>query len=49
LAKRSLADGRLGVLIFPQEKDVEKARAIIQRVPILESALRKPNEADVNK
>lgn len=42
IAKRDLNDGRLGILLLPQDKDVAKAIHIIQRVPVLESAIRKP-------
>ncbi|MFC7442146.1 YIEGIA family protein [Laceyella putida] len=44
LAKRDLKDGRLGVLLLPQEKDVERAMAIVKNVPVLESAIRKPGK-----
>ena len=42
LAKRDLNDGRVGVFILPQVKDVEKAKAVIENVPVLESAIRMP-------
>lgn len=45
LAKRDMATGRLGVFLLPQLKDMEKARAVIGAVPILESVYRKPTEA----
>jgi uncharacterized protein len=44
LAKRDLNDGRVGVFILPQEKNVEKALKIIGLVPTLENAIRMPTE-----
>lgn len=49
LAKRDLDDGRIGVFILPQEKDLEKAKAVIGQVPILENAIRMPTESKANK
>ncbi len=42
LIKRDLDDGRLGVFILPQVRDVDKAKEIIGAVPVLESAIRMP-------
>lgn len=44
LAKRDLDDGRIGVFVLPQERDVEKAIEIIKKVPTLENAIRMPSE-----
>lgn len=44
LAKRDLDDGRIGVFVLPQERDVEKAIEIIGKVPTLENAIRMPSE-----
>ncbi|RXT14043.1 YIEGIA family protein [Ammoniphilus sp. CFH 90114] len=49
LIKRSLEDGRLGIFLLPQMKNVEKIKGTIERVPVLESVYRKPLEAKVNK
>ncbi|WP_078546055.1 YIEGIA family protein [Litchfieldia alkalitelluris] len=49
LAKRDLDDGRVGVFVLPQEKDIEKAIAVIGQVPTLENAIRMPTEAKANK
>ncbi|WP_044748040.1 YIEGIA family protein [Bacillus alveayuensis] len=49
LAKRDLDDGRVGIFILPQEKDIEKAKAIIGNVPTLENAIRMPTESEANK
>lgn len=48
LAKLDMRDGRLAVFILPQEKDPDKARRVLARVPLLESAVRMPSEAKVN-
>ncbi|WP_453995388.1 YIEGIA family protein [Bacillus nitroreducens] len=49
LAKRDLNDGRVGVFVLPQEKDIEKAIAVIGNVPTLENAIRMPTERNVNQ
>lgn len=49
LAKRDLNDGRVGIFVLPQEKDVEKAIEIIGRVPTLENAIRMPTERNANE
>ncbi|NBD22603.1 YIEGIA family protein [Paenibacillus glycinis] len=49
MAKLDIKDGRLAIFLLPQEKDAEKARAVVQKVPILESAVRMPTEASVNQ
>ncbi|MCA0754435.1 YIEGIA family protein [Paenibacillus sp. N4] len=49
MAKLDMKDGRLAVFILPQERDAEKGKQIVLRVPILESAVRMPTEASVNR
>lgn len=49
LAKRDLDDGRVGVFILPQEKDVQKAIEIIGNVPTLENAIRMPSERNIRE
>jgi uncharacterized protein len=49
LAKLDLKDGRLGLVLLPQEKNTAKLIQIIKNVPVLESAIRKPNQFDVKK
>lgn len=49
LAKRDLDDGRIGVFVLPQEKDLEKAIAVIGQVPVLENAIRMPTESKANE
>lgn len=48
-AKLDMNDGRLIVLILPQEKNAAKAVEVAGRVPILEAAVRMPSEASVNR
>ncbi|AJY78011.1 YIEGIA family protein [Paenibacillus beijingensis] len=48
-AKLDMNDGRLIVLILPQEKDTSKAIEVASRVPVLEAAVRMPTKADVNR
>jgi hypothetical protein len=43
LAKLDLNDGRLGIVVLPQERNVLEVLEIVKRVPVLESAIRKPN------
>lgn len=49
LAKLDLKDGRLGLVLLPQEKNVQKLIKIIENVPVLESAVRKPNQFDEHR
>lgn len=44
LAKRDLDDGRVGVLLLPQEKNIDHAIEIIGEVPTLENAIRMPTK-----
>ncbi|WP_336989490.1 YIEGIA family protein [Bacillus infantis] len=46
LAKRDLDDGRVGVFLLPQEKDIERAIKVIGSVPTLENAIRMPSERE---
>jgi len=48
MVKRDLKTGRLGVFLLPLVRDADKARVVIENVPILESAIRMPKEAPVN-
>lgn len=45
LAKLDLNNGRVGVFILPQEKDVTKAMQVIGNVPTLENAIRMASQA----
>ncbi|WP_127530829.1 YIEGIA family protein [Paenibacillus kobensis] len=49
MAKLDIRDGRLAVFLLPQERNGAKATEVARRVPILESAVRMPTEASVNK
>ncbi|WP_121611994.1 YIEGIA family protein [Mesobacillus foraminis] len=49
LAKRDLDDGRVGVFVLPQERDIERAIKVIGQVPTLENAIRMPTEKGGNK
>jgi hypothetical protein len=49
LAKRDLDDGRIGVFVLPQEKNIERAIDIIGAVPTLENAIRMPTERKTGK
>jgi uncharacterized protein len=49
LAKRDLDDGRVGVFVLPQEKNIEMAMKIIGNVPTLENAIRMPTERKANE
>jgi hypothetical protein len=49
LVKRDLRTGRLGVFLLPQERDSERAQAVIKAVPILESVFRMPQKTKAAK
>lgn len=49
LAKRDMKSGRLGVFLLPEEKDVSKVAETARRVPVLDSAIRRPHKASVNQ
>ncbi|GBG12051.1 hypothetical protein B1748_06190 [Paenibacillus sp. MY03] len=49
MAKLDMKDGRLAVFLIPQDRERGKGVEIIKRVPIMESAVRMPTEAQVNQ
>lgn len=49
LIKRDLEDGRIGVFILPQIRDVEKAIRVIGAVPVLETAIRMPSKSNTQR
>jgi hypothetical protein len=49
LVKRDLSTGRLGVFLLPQVRDVDRAKAVIGAVPILESVFRMPLDSPANR
>lgn len=44
LAKLDMNDGRLALFLLPQERDPEMVKIVVQRAPVLESAIRKPTQ-----
>ncbi|MGN8647086.1 YIEGIA family protein [Gracilibacillus sp. HCP3S3_G5_1] len=46
LIKRDLDDGRIGVFILPQNKDLNQAIQVLKSVPVLENAVRMPSESN---
>ncbi|MFD2045876.1 YIEGIA family protein [Ornithinibacillus salinisoli] len=48
LIKRDLDDGRIGIFILPQIRDVDRAKKIIGAVPVLENAIRMPSQSKVH-
>lgn len=47
LAKRDMKTGRIGVFLLPLVNDMEKAKIVVGNTPIIESAIRMPQEASV--
>ncbi|MBU5265403.1 YIEGIA family protein [Virgibacillus proomii] len=48
LIKRDLDDGRIGIFMLPQIRDINKAKKVIGEVPVLENAIRMPSESAFN-
>lgn len=49
LSKRDMEDGRLAIFFMPRERDFYQIQEVLRRVPILDSAIRLPSEADKGK
>ncbi len=49
LAKRDLEDGRVGIFVLPQNRDIERAIEIIGNTPTLENAIRLPSKRKKNE
>ncbi|MFC5448067.1 YIEGIA family protein [Paenibacillus aestuarii] len=49
MAKLNMNTGELGLLLLPQERDADKVKTALHRIPVLESAVRMPSEAGVNQ
>lgn len=49
LARRNLDTGEVAVFILPQRRDPELARRVIERVPVLEGAVRLPEESSARR
>lgn len=47
LSKRDLDSGRLALFLLPLDRDMEKAKMIVRRAPVLENAFRRPLQAQV--
>lgn len=49
LSKRDMADGRVALFFLPMEKDFRQIKEVLKHVPILDSAIRLPREANKGK
>lgn len=49
LTKRDLKDGRIAVFIMPEERDFDQIKHVLENVPILDSSVRLPKEANKGK
>ncbi|NEU31012.1 hypothetical protein GN156_09510 [bacterium LRH843] len=49
LSKRNMNDGRIGLFMMPQERDFKQIKTVLEHVPVLDSAIRLPSEADKGK
>ncbi|RST72993.1 hypothetical protein D4T97_013985 [Siminovitchia acidinfaciens] len=49
LSKRNMNDGRVALFLMPQEKDFQQIKTVLEHVPVLDSAIRLPGEADKGK
>lgn len=49
LSKRDMTDGRIALFLMPQEKDFQQIKTVLKNVPILDSAIRLPSEANTGK
>ncbi|MEK5038523.1 YIEGIA family protein [Sporosarcina sp. FSL K6-3457] len=49
LSKRDMADGRIALFFLPREKDFAQIKTVLEKVPVLDSAIRMPQEADKGK
>ncbi|MBS4196926.1 YIEGIA family protein [Lederbergia citri] len=49
LSKRDMNDGRLGVFLMPQEKDFKQIKTVLENVPVLDNAIRLPDEGNKGK
>lgn len=46
MAKRDMEDGRIALFIMPRERDFEQIKTVLEHVPVLDSAIRLPSEAN---
>jgi hypothetical protein len=49
LSKRDMDDGRVALFLMPQERDFGQIKKVLEHVPVLDSAIRLPSEADKGK
>lgn len=49
LTKRDMEDGRIALFFLPREKDFHQIKAVLEKVPVLDSAIRMPEQADKGK
>ena len=49
LTKRDMEDGRIALFILPREKNFHQIKAVLGKVPVLDSAIRMPEEAEKGK
>ena len=49
LTKRDMEDGRIALFILPREKNFHQVKAVLGKVPVLDSAIRMPEEAEKGK
>ncbi len=49
ISKRDLEDGRVALFIMPREKDFHQIKTVLENVPVLDSAIRLPSEAEKGK
>ncbi|MCG7334469.1 YIEGIA family protein [Sporosarcina sp. ACRSM] len=49
LSKRDMEDGRIALFLLPREKDFHQVKTVLENVPVLDSAIRMPKEADKGK
>ncbi|MDF2556467.1 MAG: hypothetical protein K0R71_295 [Bacillales bacterium] len=49
LIKRDLKDGKIGIFLLPQLRDIQKAIEVIGGVPVLENAIKIPSERDTKE
>lgn len=49
LSKRKMEDGRIGLFLMPEEREFHQIKKILEQVPVLDSAIRLPSEANKGK
>ncbi len=49
LSKRDMEDGRIALFFLPREKDFAQIKEVLKHVPVLDSAMRLPNQSDKGK